>query len=272
MVQCYRIAELDFTGLDKVPEKVYPPKPENCLHFMIEGNIEIKYAGKKPAVYSNPVLVGQQTQSFIRSTPAKIVNFQIVFQSSGVYQLLGIPAYELSGLHVDAAALFGPEIASLLQQFQDAKTHTEILTLADVFVMRRMQRARKNQSPFDALTRSVKDGQFSKLNDLVAQSSLSSKQFNRKFIERVGLNPKLYMRIARFNKAFNIRNRFPKTDWLTLALACDYYDYQHLAKDYREFTGVNPNQFHAFENRSPESVLGLASALYQSRSPLHSPP
>jgi AraC-like DNA-binding protein len=84
-------------------------------------------------------------------------------------------------------------------------------------------------------------------------------------MERVGTNPKTYLRIVRFNKAYNIRNRYPGLDWLRIAMECDYHDYQHLVRDYIEFTGLRPREFHALERQSPECILGLAEEIYKSR-------
>jgi AraC-like DNA-binding protein len=68
--------------------------------------------------------------------------------------------------------------------------------------------------------------------------------------------PKQFLQISRFDKAFRMKNRFPGRDWLSVALHCGYYDYQHLVKDYKEFTGYTPTQFFAIDNHAPERILG----------------
>jgi transcriptional regulator GlxA family with amidase domain len=85
---------------------------------------------------------------------------------------------------------------------------------------------------------------------------LCQRQFDRKFLERVGISPKQYLQVIRFDKAFRMKNRFPQKDWLTIALHCGYYDYQHLVKDYKEFTGYTPNQFLAIDNNAAERTFG----------------
>jgi AraC-like DNA-binding protein len=68
--------------------------------------------------------------------------------------------------------------------------------------------------------------------------------------------PKQFLQMARFDRAFRMKNRFPQKDWLSVALHCGYYDYQHLVKDYKEFTGYTPPQFFAIDNAAPERSLG----------------
>lgn len=71
--------------------------------------------------------------------------------------------------------------------------------------------------------------------------------------------------MIRFNRAFNLKNKYPHKDWLSIAIECGYYDYQHLVKDYKEFTGLNPNEFHLLESQSPERILGLTDNIYRDR-------
>ena len=55
----------------------------------------------------------------------------------------------------------------------------------------------------------------------------------------------------------NIKNLKPNDDWLKIAIECDYYDYQHLTKAYKDFTGHSPVKFHEIENNAPERKFGL---------------
>ena len=53
-----------------------------------------------------------------------------------------------------------------------------------------------------------------------------------------------------------MRNRFPQKDWLSIALHAGYYDYQHLGKDYLEFTGMSSVDFTAMEQAAYERQFG----------------
>ena len=111
----------------------------------------------------------------------------------------------------------------------------------------------------------IQSGGNISLDWLAKESCLCPKQFKRKFYERTGVNPKPYAKIIRLTKAFNTKNRYPNMDWLRIAVECGYFDYQHLVKDYKQFTGFTPTEFHLLENNSPESRLRLADDLYRSR-------
>jgi AraC-like DNA-binding protein len=51
--------------------------------------------------------------------------------------------------------------------------------------------------------------------------------------------------------------RLEGLDWLSIAVACGYYDYQHMARDFRQFTGLTPNRLLETQSTSPEEILGV---------------
>ena len=264
-IQCYRLVHFDFTKLSETPVKLYPPKPENCLHFFIEGHIEIDKDDKR-LVYKNPVLVGQQTLAFKRYNTKKIINFQIVFQSSAIYRLTGISSKEITNRYIDASCLFSKKVDLINEKLQEAQNIEDMLFIANSFVFELVLGSSVKANKLDELVNNLKrkDGKLS-VDRMAKLTNLSNKQFVRKFNESIGINPKTYTRIVRFNRAFNLKNRYPERDWLRISLDCDYYDYQHLVLDYKDFTGFTPTEFHLIESKSPECLLGLASDIYKSR-------
>jgi transcriptional regulator GlxA family with amidase domain len=95
------------------------------------------------------------------------------------------------------------------------------------------------------------------LDALARMSSLSVRQFIRKFEERTGVSPKTFDRITRFDRAYRLKNNQPDLDWLSIALISGYYDYQHLAKDYKDFTNTTPVGYYEIDQKAPERVFGL---------------
>ena len=126
-------------------------------------------------------------------------------------------------------------------------------------MIRKINKVKKNQHPFDDVAKLMltSHDQHS-LDWYIKESCLSHRQFDRKFYDRIGIAPKEYLRVVRFDRAFRMKNRFPKKEWLSVAVACGYYDYQHLTRDYKEFTGLTPQQFFEADNKAPERIFGEA--------------
>lgn len=76
---------------------------------------------------------------------------------------------------------------------------------------------------------------------------VSSRQFERQFLERIGVSPKIYQRLLRFNQVMNLRKQNPALKWVDITYHCGYFDPNHLLRDFKQFTGVVPSGFD-FEN------------------------
>jgi len=266
-VQRYRICHFEFDHSRPVPIKVYPPKPEYVLYFFLNGHWSTQQPGKAEQLQSSITLAAQRT-SIVKQFIGKgiFINVQIVFQPTAFFRLTGMPAYELTNQYLDATLIFHKDIQFTLEQLQQAKTYAEMLATVERFGFTLAARSRKDKLPLDLASRQmIHYSEKVSLDGLANAACLCARQFRRRFYERVGVNPNTYLRIIRFNKAFNLRNAYPEMDWLTIAIDCGYYDYQHLVKDYKEFTGVTPNAFHLLESQSPERILGLTDILYQER-------
>ena len=267
VVQLYRIVHFEFGKEDAFPFKAYPPKPEEVLHFLLRDGEQIQQLGKpKKDHHLNIVLLGQITSVANRYAGKNFLNFQIVFQPTGLFKITGIPSYELTNLYLDATCVFPKNITTVYEQLQHANTYEDMLAIADKFVDSLISHARNNANLLDGVSRVMlqRHGDVS-LDWLAKETCLCTKQFKRKFNESVGVNPKTYARIIRFTNAFNLKNAYPQFTWLRIAMECNYHDYQHLVKEYKDFTGLTPNELHALENNSPECRLNLAEELYKSR-------
>jgi len=73
---------------------------------------------------------------------------------------------------------------------------------------------------------------------LAGHLGISSRQFERRFRNRVGLAPKLFSRIQRFQSVFHALER--RQNWADAAIDCGYYDQAHLIRDFRHFAGEAP--------------------------------
>jgi AraC-like DNA-binding protein len=72
---------------------------------------------------------------------------------------------------------------------------------------------------------------------------LSAKRFIERFKIEVGLTPKRYCRIRRFQRAVALVNRGCQIDWPQVALDCGYFDQAHFINDFRSFAGLTPTGY-----------------------------
>src|SRR5262249_6251326 len=78
------------------------------------------------------------------------------------------------------------------------------------------------------------------VRDLARRVGLSQRRFIQLFTAEVGLTPKLYGRVRRFQRARELVREATEPDWAKVAVACGFFDQSHLIRDFREFSGLSP--------------------------------
>ena len=83
---------------------------------------------------------------------------------------------------------------------------------------------------------------------------ISPRQLERRFKRQVGIGPKLFCRIQRFQRVF--REIESGGNWVQAALACGYYDQAHLVRDMRQFSGETPTALVEGRRAGPPFPVG----------------
>jgi AraC-like DNA-binding protein len=267
-IQCFRIVHLVPQENISCFSKYYVPKPEIVLHSILKGTTHIKQTTHPGTeLIYKCFLSGQQTSPAIFNNRGELINFQIVFLPTAFYKITGIPSSEFTAAFTDATLIFGASIFSYYERLQHASSCGDMVIIAEKFMYELTKTIKINKTPIDSIF--VQKNYLSNINSinwLAKKTFLSEKQFKRVFFDKVGVNPKTYCKLIRFSKAYNIKNAKPQWDWLKIAVECNYYDYQHLSKDYLLFTNHTPVNFHQqIESNSPEAQLGIAQQIYKDR-------
>ncbi|WP_400190495.1 helix-turn-helix domain-containing protein [Hymenobacter sp. B81] len=257
-VKQYRIADFTFQAGQAIPFKAYPPRAEECLQFYPKDAEQVEYPrGGHQCPQTNVSLIGQHTMVTNRHIGQNFLTLQVVFQPGALFLLTGIPAAELANHYLDAKAVLGGEVARVNEQLFYAASYQDMVMVMEAYLRQLLRRARGESHPITRVARLMQQypNRYS-LEWLARESCLCYRQFDRKFKQHMGIGPKQYSRIIRFDQAFRLKNQAPQQDWLSIALLCGYHDYQHLVKDYRLFTGCTPAAFYQIEAQAPERAFG----------------
>ena len=255
----YEVVRFVFGRDASLPVKYLAPRPEQWLTFYPKDLQRIRYTDLNQTItYPRAIVNGVNTMPMYRYGGHDFLAVRVVFQPGALFRLTGIPSGELTNTFVDAEAIWPKNIRFVSERLNSTDNLTEMLTIVETFLAGLVQSYRKNHHAVDATSRLIlAQQQRISLDQLADQSCLSIRQFIRKFEERIGISPKQFDRIARFDKAYRMRNQYPALDWLSIAIACGYYDHQHFAKDCKELTYLSPTAFFEQEQKAPEYALGL---------------
>lgn len=157
----------------------------------------------------------------------------------GAHLLLRVPMHELGGDVVALEDLFGPAGARLHEALAAAPGHRERFALLDDFFLQRLDDA---LSPVPSVTRALArlhaSGGTVRVDALAGELGCSRRHLATRFRDQVGVTPKLYGRILRFQRALALADAQP--DWARIAALCGYYDQAHMIRDFHRFAGGSP--------------------------------
>lgn len=259
-VRVYRIVQFMFDHPENIPFKPYPPRPEHCLSFYPRDIEKLQYADSgKWHTNLKSVLFGQQQEVTNRYVGKDFLVFQIVFRPGALYRLTGIPSHEITNQSLDAEAIFPSYFKEVNEQLFHAPDFTTMIQVVEAFLIKTAAKQLKEAHALDHVSNQLLTMTETVSVDWMAKESyLSNRQLERKFLDRMGVTPKYFNRLVRFENAFRMKNQFPQKDWLSIAIHCGYHDYQHLVKEYQAFTGKTPNEFHLLDATGPERQFGVA--------------
>lgn len=255
-VRDYLIAHFLFDPQKAIPHKRYAPKPEQGVTFFVRGRPNIVNPLTGELHVAPPVAIfGQQMNRCDVHLAPEFLMFRVHFQPGALFRMLNIPLGEFGEDYFDAELVLGREVRDVSEQLAMVRSYTEIVTTVEAYLSRMLGGA-KHILPVDrAAAQLTMDSVHTSLDCLARQACLSPRQFNRKFTERIGVGPKLYSRLLRFHNAYLFKAAHPTVAWPTVAIQFDYTDYQHMVRDFWQFTNTTPNVWLQEDGASPENAL-----------------
>lgn len=206
-----------------------------------------------------PVTIfGQQLSRCNVHLAPEFLMFRVHFQPGALFRLLNVPLHEFAEDYFDAELVLSRAVREVSEHLARARSYAEMVVLVENYLLRCVRRAKQDVHAVDkAASCLTADPVRFSLDWLADQACLSSRQFNRKFTERMGVGPKFYSRLVRFYHASLFKEANPTVDWLTVAVDFGYTDYQHLVKDSKQFTNATPNVWLQENSAAPEHILKL---------------
>jgi AraC-like DNA-binding protein len=256
-VRDYLIAHFRFNPGEPVPHKPYAPKPEQGITFFVRGRpsiVDVRTGEGREA--PSVAIFGQQMKRCDVHLAPEFLMFRVHFQPGALFRLLRVPLNEFGEDYCDAELVLSNEVRDASERLAAARSYAGMVEAVESYLVRSVATAVQNVLPLDrAAGRLTADPAHVSVDWLARQACLSPRQLNRKFTERIGVGPKLYSRLARFHRAYLFKRAHPTIAWPTVAIQFGYTDYQHMVRDFKQFTGATPGGWLQEDRGSPEFAL-----------------
>jgi AraC-like DNA-binding protein len=191
--------------------------------------------------FPGAIMSGVYSEFFAIDTAQQSYTLGIHFKPGGAFPFLGMPAGELQGRHVALSDLWGARAGEMRERLVEATSIDERFRIVEEMLLEHFRPVRVPHPAVACALKAV--GRTHNVAELTAQIGLSPKRFADVFRDEVGVTPKLFCRIRRFQQALRRLSEGKRVEWADFALSAGYYDQPHFIHDFRSFSGLNPSSY-----------------------------
>jgi AraC-like DNA-binding protein len=180
----------------------------------------------------------------------------------GARSLFGLPAVELTSHVVDLADLLGAAGRTLPERLAATCDWPSRFRLLDEVLCRaaRPKPAPGTPAEIAHAWHQLMTGKRPAVLALATDVGWSRRHFTEVFHREVGLPPRQFVRVLRFERSAIALARHPGTPLGELAQRCGYYDQAHLYRDWRDLAGCSPTAWAQHEELPSVHDAALNSA------------
>ncbi len=187
---------------------------------------------------------GQVTHYTDLSSTSSVFMIVVVFQPFGGKAFFNIPMCEFNQKNVSVGDLHDNELEELEKRIYDTADNNICIRQIEAFLLKRLSMAKiYKHNRMEAAVKEINTLSEPSIKTLAENACLSYKQFNRVFNEYVGINPKEFSRIVRFQRALHILQTHTRIKFTEVAYHCNYTDLSHLIKEFKSFSGYTPTEY-----------------------------
>jgi AraC-like DNA-binding protein len=196
------------------------------------------------------VLNGAFSRYAVIDPTTLVTTMSICFKPGGARPFLPMPASEVANQVVDLFTLWGTAAFDLREQLHAAQSRTKMVRILEQFLLAHVawERTPHPVVPF-ALASFQAGKERRSISEVIVQLGVSPKRFIHLFEEAIGLTPKVFYRLLRFQEVLRLIENGLRISWADLALDCGYFDQAHFIHNFQAFSGLTPQAYLA--QRSP---------------------
>ena len=173
----------------------------------------------------------------------------ILFHPFGAYRLLGLSQHLLTDACSDLTAVMGRDAPGIRDRLlENAHDHRIVIDILEQWLLHRWQQTtppHKVDAIEYACTLLKKNKGMMPLSKLCKTVEMSERSIERHFQEKIGVGPKKYSRIIRFNRALQVVQSGYYQSWNDVVYGHQYFDQAHFINEFRAFSGYTPSEMHS---------------------------
>lgn len=254
LVRCFWYSE-GFAG-NHSQERLLPNGESTIVFDLRDGPMRI-YEAENPARFQSiqsAVFCGPRADSFVIDTCQQERVLGVQFCPGGSFPFLRMPVREVASGTYSLEYLWPGEAAPIREQLlavvapasegpgASAAQVVRLFSILEDTLLRRLVRPPELHPAVGFAARRL--GATERVAEVVERVGLSPRRFIELFERQIGLTPKVFQRVRRFQRVLaSLHGGAAERDLAGVALDCGYYDQPHFIHDFREFSGLTPVEY-----------------------------
>lgn len=185
-----------------------------------------------------------------------ILTIGVAFFPAGFYPFFGIPVSEFKNHTIGLDAILNKSATEFEERLGEAGRVSGKIALIENFFLERL-----DQNTLPARDTGMLVNRFcsnnSGVRDFCGRHGVHPRKLERLFNKYVGVAPKQFRRLSRFQSMVNRLLGTSRENLTTLAHEFEFYDQTHFIKDFKAFAGSSPSKF-LKEKRSLKQIMKIS--------------
>ena len=219
-IECYWVRSDDLS-----PQTVLP---DGCIDIIFNDA-----SGSVVGTMTTPVVV-QPSGDFVG----------VRFRAGKASMFLNFQASELTDEKTELQNITGGDGSILIEKLFDAQELSRKIEILNANLLSWFCN-RSNEKVDYVIQKIIQSQGNISINSICLSLELSRQHLARLFQEYVGIRPKQFARVIRFQALLRNVRQTQKVNWAEEAAMLGYYDQAHLITDFRQFSGTSPEKFTA---------------------------
>lgn len=238
---------------------VLPPNGIPGLVIQYKETLSTLKIGKAdPMPSCKAFVVGIYKDELIRTHLGEVGVMCIFFQPTSLYHLFGKHCQQFSeNVTTNLTDIVGDNYDAMITRVNVEEDYESKIEIFETFVENVFS---KTKTKFTVIDDIAKDIFYSngiiKLVDILEKYKISRRWMEKGFAERVGVSPKYYIDLIRFNHVIRLLRNSTKKDWNKIVLECGFHDHPHLIRQFKKFSRSSPKLLFEQENELFQFLLG----------------
>lgn len=227
------------------------------MAFILGNDIKRYTSEKEFIIQPRAMVIGQTIEPFYIEPTGYVNTFAIRFYPYGFANFVNMPIKDLANKETPIELLFGEKTANDLERkIIEATNSSERIEIIENFLLDKLN----EKTTIDTIVKTTIDTLLAtngsaSISTILKEDLSKRRQLERNFKKQIGVSPKQLGKVIRLQTALKMLLNKKSENLTDIAYESEYFDQAHFTKDFKEFTGINPQEFLGNQNMALSTLF-----------------